>query len=153
MHLAAERSECAALARRFGLAALDSLEADAVCIKDAVAISVEGRLTARLTQNCVATGEPIPVALDEPFALRFVPAQELEINTEEIELSATDCDVIPYADGVFDLGEAVAETLLLALDPFPRCADADAKLKAAGVLSEDQTSPFAVLKDLLGNKS
>ena len=48
-----------------------------------------------------------------------------------------------------DLG-AVAETLALSLDPFPRAPDADAVLRAAGVLSEDEavTGPFAALKGL-----
>ena len=39
---------------------------------------------------------------------------------------------------LIDLGEAAAETLALALDPFPRSPDADAMLAEAGVIGEDE---------------
>ena len=35
-------------------------------------------------------------------------------------------------------------------DPYPRSADADSALKAAGVLSESEAGPFAVLAKLKG---
>ena len=38
--------------------------------------------------------------------------------------------------------------MALAMTPFPRAPDADAQLRAAGVLSEDHASPFAVLLGL-----
>jgi uncharacterized metal-binding protein YceD (DUF177 family) len=54
-----------------------------------------------------------------------------------------------FHDGaVIDLGTAVADTLALSLDPYPRSATADAALKEAGVLSESEASPFAVLAKL-----
>ena len=66
-------------------------------------------------------------------------------------------DVVFYAGGSVDVGEAVAETLSLALDPYPRAPEADAALSEAGVKSEAQakaeSSPFAGLaglKDKLG---
>jgi len=77
-----------------------------------------------------------------------VPYQSLENTAEEVELSEADCDVIGYEGGAIDLGEAVAETLALALDPFPRSPDADAALREAGVLSEEDAGPFAALKAL-----
>jgi uncharacterized metal-binding protein YceD (DUF177 family) len=96
----------------------------------------------------VATGEPLAAVVDTAFSLRFVPDSAGEPGGEEVELSDADCDVLTYADGAVDLGEAAAETLLLALDPFPRSANADAVLKAAGVLAEDEAGPFAALKGL-----
>ena len=50
------------------------------------------------------------------------------------------------------MGEAVAETMALAMEPFPRAPDADAYLKEAGVLSEEQASPFAALLGLKDKK-
>jgi hypothetical protein len=38
--------------------------------------------------------------------------------------------------------------MVLALDPFPRSPDADAILKAAGVVDETEVGPFAILKGL-----
>jgi hypothetical protein len=40
--------------------------------------------------------------------------------------------------------------LALVLDPYPRGPDAEAALKAAGVLSEEQAGPFAALAKLKG---
>jgi hypothetical protein len=54
-----------------------------------------------------------------------------------------------------DLGDAVAETLSLSLDPYPRAPQAEAVLREAGVKSEEEVapaSPLAGLKDLLEGK-
>ena len=49
-----------------------------------------------------------------------------------------------------DIGEAAAETLALALDPYPRAPDAGEALKAAGVKGEEEAGPFAALAALKG---
>jgi uncharacterized metal-binding protein YceD (DUF177 family) len=144
--IAADPAECAALAQRFGLIAIERLEASATLRRSGAMVLAEGRLQARVVQACVATGDALPAVLDEPFALRFEP--EGAGGPEEVELEETDLDIVPYAGGAIDLGEAVAETLSLALDPFPRAADADERLRAAGVLAEDEAGPFAALKGL-----
>lgn len=145
----ANEAECAALARRFGLIALDRLSATVRLSRDGQTVLATGRIAAAVTQPCVATAEPVPALIDEPFRLRFVP-DEAATESEEIELSADDCDTVVYTGGEIDIGEAVAETLALALDPFPRSPDAAATLKAAGVVQEDEveTGPFAALKAL-----
>lgn len=151
--IAAEPDECAALATRFGLIALDSLAADATLTRDGDAVLAEGRVRASVVQACIATGDPVPATIDSPFSLRFVPEGAAPAG-DEIELSEDDCDVVEYQGLAIDLGEAVAETLSLALAPFPRSPDAGAALKAAGVKSEEEAvaeaSPFAKLKGLLG---
>ena len=53
-----------------------------------------------------------------------------------------------YEGGAIDLGGAIADTLALSLDPYPRSAGADAALREAGVMSEEQASPFAILAKL-----
>jgi uncharacterized metal-binding protein YceD (DUF177 family) len=148
MAVEADPAERAALAQRFGLIALDALWAEAALRREGDVVFAEGRIKASVVQACVATGGPVAAAIDEPFVLRFVP--EGADAGEELELDAEDFDTIDYQGGAVDLGEAVAETLALSLDPFPRAADADAVLKAAGVLSEDEvvTGPFAALKGL-----
>ncbi len=142
----ADEAERAALAARFGLISIEGLAADAVLRREGETILAEGRIRATVEQACVATGGPVPATIDEAFSLRFVP----EGDAEEIELDVEDCDTIDYSGSVVDLGEAVAETLALSLDPFPRAPDAEAVLKAAGILSEDEvvTGPFAALKAL-----
>lgn len=147
--LVAEPREREALAARFGLVAIDRLAATATLIRDAAEVRVSGRLEAAVVQSCVATGEPVTATVEETLALRFVPFSAFA-DREEIELPGEDCDILGFAGGAIDLGEAVAETLALALDPFPRIAGAEAVLKAAGVLDEESArmaaSPFAKLQ-------
>nr|WP_047169247.1 DUF177 domain-containing protein [Sphingomonas sp. Y57] len=145
----ADEGERAALATRFGLLSLAALSAEAVVRREGATILAEGRLRASAEQACVASGAPVPAAIDEGFNLRFVPEEALEEGAE-IELAPDDWDTIDYTGGAIDLGEAVAETLALSLDPFPRAPDADTVLREAGVVSDEEavTGPFAALKSL-----
>lgn len=142
----ADAAERAALARRFGLIAIDALAADFAIRRDATGIVARGTLAGAVTQACGVTGEPVPARIDEAFDIRFLP--EPEAAADEVELSADDCDTVFYTGGAIDLGEAAAETLALALDPFPRSPNAAAALREAGVLSEEQAGPFAALAKL-----
>ncbi|MDO7835754.1 DUF177 domain-containing protein [Sphingobium sp. HBC34] len=144
-HIAADAAERAALARRFGLLALDRLEADYGLTEENGAVMARGRVRATLAQPCVATGTPVHEEIDSDFLLRFVVEGEGVPEGEELELDAEDCDTIGYDGQVIDMGEAVAETVALAMTPFPRAPDADSYLKEAGVLREDQAGPFAAL--------
>lgn len=143
----ADEAERAALARRFGLLALAELRATVDLRQEAGRIACTGRLYAQAIQACVASGEPVPAVLDEDFALAFVPAQSGR-GEEEVELDAADLDLVEYDGAAVDVGEAVAQTLGLALDPFPRASGADAALRAAGVIDEDAAGPFGALKAL-----
>ncbi|NIJ08046.1 uncharacterized metal-binding protein YceD (DUF177 family) [Sphingomonas vulcanisoli] len=146
----ADPAECAALAARFDLLALDRLSAEATLIRDGAVVSAEGRIVAQVIQACVASGADVPQAIDAPFALRFVP--ETDAPDEDVEIDSDALDDMAYTGGAIDLGEAVAQTMTLSLDPFPRAPDADAVLRAAGVLQEGDAiapSPLAGLADLL----
>lgn len=152
VEISAESGERAALAERFGLIAIESLGAQFRVRSEAAGIRATGHLSARVTQACVASAAPVPAVIEEDFDLRFVPEGEAG---EEIELSEAECDTIFYTGGAIDLGEAAAETLALALDPFPRSPDAEAVLRAAGVLGEEEAGPFSALaglRDRLGKQ-
>jgi len=152
--VSAEEGERAALAKRFGLAGIDLLDTDYVINRDASGVVARGHLSAAVVQHCSVTGDPLPVTVEEDFAIRFLPEPEAE-STEEAELSEDECDTVFYTGSAIDLGEAAAETLLLSLDPFPRGPNAAAALKEAGVISEDEVTPLgalSALKDLLGKK-
>lgn len=142
----AEEAERTALAARFGLRALDLLEADYALHREGETILATGKLRARATQSCVVTGDPLPVEINESFALRFLP--EPTDAAEEVELSEDECDTVFFEGGAIDLGEAAAETLSLALDPFPRGPNAQTALRAAGVLTEEEAGPFGKLAAL-----
>ena len=148
MTIEAEPEERAALARRFGLVAIESLSAEAALSRAGDTMIADGRVRASVTQSCVATGVPLEAELDEPFRIEFRPHPEAAGPDEEIELSEAEMDVVFYDSASIDLGEAVAETLSLALDPYPRAPDADEALKAAGVKEESEAGPFAALAGL-----
>ena len=84
--------------------------------------------------------------------MKFVPEPVGGGSDEEIELGEADCDTVFHDGAAIDLGGALSDTLALSLDPYPRSAGADAALKEAGVLSEEQASPFAVLAKLRSDR-
>jgi uncharacterized metal-binding protein YceD (DUF177 family) len=147
IEIVAEPAERAALKQRFGLLGVDMLTAWAEVTREGEAAIAVGALKASVTQACVASGEPVPAKIVEDFALRFVP-ESSDAPADEIELDATDLDEIAYSGSSIDLGEAVAQTLALALDPFPRAPNADDALRAAGVVGEEDVGPFSALKGL-----
>lgn len=148
MTIEAEEAERTALARRFGLVAVERLAADAALVRYSADVTASGRITAAVTQSCVATGEPVEAVVDEAFELLFRPTPEPGGPEEEVELSENELDVIFYDGAAVDLGEAVAETLALSLDPYPRTPGAEEALKAAGVKSEEEAGPFGALAGL-----
>jgi len=153
LDLVADEAERAAIAKRLGLAGLACLDAHVTLARNGDVVRAEGRLAAALDQNCVVTGDPVAAHVDEPFALVFMPEPQANRADEEIELGEKDCDVVFYDGAAIDLGTAIADTLALSLDPYPRSAGADAALKEAGVMSEAEASPFAALAKLRNGDS
>lgn len=117
----ADASERAALAKRFGLLALDRLIAT-VRLKRlrGSTIRVEGRFVADVVQTCVVTLEPVASHIAEDFTVTFAPAAETG-EEAELDLSPWAEDLPEPLDGEsIDIGETVAQFLALALDPYPR---------------------------------
>jgi uncharacterized metal-binding protein YceD (DUF177 family) len=145
----ADAAERAALAARFGLGAVESLRAEIALEAKPRAIRATGRLRAAIMQPCAISGEDFPVTIDEPVDLRFIeqnPRAAGEGEEIELELEADDCDEIEYAGEMFDLGEAVAQTLGLAIDPYAEGPNADTARKAAGIVPEgEQQGPLAAM--------
>jgi uncharacterized metal-binding protein YceD (DUF177 family) len=148
LEVEAEAVERVNLARRFGLLAIDRLAAELTLSRKESDILMDGTLSAKVMQACVATGEPLEARIDVPFALTFRPQIEAAGPEEEIELGADELDVIFYDQAAIDVGEAVAETLLLNLDPYPRAPGAEETLLRAGVKSEEEAGPFGALSGL-----
>jgi len=136
--IAATPAECVALARRFSLLALDRLEA-ALRLEWAAGplLRLEATLSAEVVQECVVTLEPVRSRVEDRFALHYGPraaASDVMLREDEEVLE-------PIVDGRIDLGEAVAQQLSLAIDPFPRAPGAAAPTApGAGI-----ASPFAAL--------
>ncbi len=150
--IGADAKEREALAGRFGLVGVEHLSAEAMLSRTGEEIRAVGSLSAKVTQSCVATGEPVGDEIEEDFTILFRPQYRPERDDEEIELSEGELDVVFYDGAAVDLGEAVAETLSLSLNPYPRSPAAEAALREAGVKSEEEakveSSPFAALQVL-----
>ena len=146
LHLEANETERTALAARFGLIALDRLAAEIALEPDGNAILASGRLEADLVQSCAVSGEDLPVTIEEELAIRFVPARQ--IDEEEIELEEDELDEIEFEGDRFDLGEAVAQSLALAIDPYATGPGAEDVRKRGDVIDESATGPFAALAAL-----
>lgn len=117
--LEADPAERAALAIRFGIPAVECFRAELRLSPEADgAVRVQGRLAAEVVQICVVTLEPVEQTVGEDVALRLLPAgREPRDEPDETDEVAT-------RNGVADLGEALAEQLALALDPYPRAPGA-----------------------------
>jgi hypothetical protein len=138
-HLVATTAECAALAARFGILGIGRLTATLRLRPEADgAVLAEGRLSAEVTQACGVTLEPVVQQVDEPLAFRFLPAgAEPDEEPDAI-------DELETRHGVAELGEAVAEALALALDPYPRAPDAELPPEA----QDAGDNPFGALASL-----
>jgi hypothetical protein len=148
VELEASPDECAALAARFGLVAVLRLAAKITLTADGAAVRANGRLYGEIVQGCAVSGEDLAVRIDEPVALRFAPEIAALPEEEEIELSALECDDIELDGTRFDLGEALAQGLALAIDPFATGPEADEARRRAGLLDEGASGPFAALAGL-----
>ena len=151
--ISATPEERAALARRFGLIALDRLEARlSVKALHGGLYRVEGEIVAEATQRCVVSLEPVPARLDAPFASTFVQASGRDAPEIHLDGVGEEDDPEPLDGGRIDLGETVAQHFALALDPYPRKPGVDlAQVVGAApaeISREATSSPFAKLTEL-----
>ena len=118
-------SECSALALRMGLPEVLELRCRFDLMRETnTIVRATGLLSARVVQTCIVSLEDFEATVDDPD-----PESE---------------DEIPYEHGVLDLGEAAAEQLGLALDPYPRMDNA----ALPEVEEEPDPHPFAALDRL-----
>jgi len=138
----ATAAECMALAERMRIPGVVSATCSFTLRARGSVVIAEGNLVARVVQSCVVSLEPVAQEVRERFKLRFVPEGQ-DSGGDEPDSP----DEIPYAGLKIDLGEAVAEQLGLALDPYPR--HPDAVLDDVGAV-EDAGSAFGTLAGLRG---
>ena len=147
--LIASEADRARIARQIDLISIGRLDAHAVLEQRGGAIVARGRIKAAIEQACVASGEPVPAFVDEAFEIRFQP-EPTRVPDEEVELSGDDLDTVFHDGQGIELGAAIADTLAVSIEPYPRSANAADALQQAGVLSEEQAGPFAALAALKG---
>jgi uncharacterized metal-binding protein YceD (DUF177 family) len=136
----ADPAERLALAERMQIPAVLGLSCTFHLIREGRdTVLARGVLRARVTQICVITLDEFDAPLEEVFQVRFVPSGE---ESDEIDPDAD--DEIPFEGNTIDLGEAAAEQLGLALDPYPRIPG----VEMPAVEEEPDDHPFAALRRL-----
>jgi uncharacterized metal-binding protein YceD (DUF177 family) len=136
-------AEREALARRLGLLSLGRFEVEARLARAVGGgVRLEGRIAADLVQECVVTLEPVPGSVGEAFAILY---RRQAPRSESVDPDGE--DVEPLESDEIDVGEAAAQQLSLAIDPFPRAPGA-ALPKPPAVSPELSRHPFAGLAKL-----
>ncbi len=110
---------------------------------------VAGVVRALIGQTCVVTLEEIENEISEPIDLIFTPPEQIPqmaALADEAEASGeeTPDPPEPIVNGIIDLGRVATDALYLAIDPYPRKADAVFEPVVEAVDPEDH--PFAALK-------
>jgi hypothetical protein len=176
--IAATPEERVALARRFGLLGLDLLTATlrieagpgpgSSPNPGSGLLRLEGHLSAEVTQACVVTLEPVTGRIEADFVLDYSlepepapagapgggpgggPGDGQAAGVVEVVFDPEAAEPpVHLGPGGLDLGEAVAQHLAVALEPYPRAAGAefDRDGPAAGA-EKTATGPFAALEAL-----
>lgn len=123
LDIVASDSERAALARRFGFLGLPAFSARAtVDRRPGGQVVVEGRLRGKVVQACILTLDPVSQDLDESFRIVFKQGltEERDSESGEAVINPQGDAPEPLPGNLLDVGEIVAEQLMLAADPYPR---------------------------------
>ena len=111
--IAADPKELAALALRLGVPVLHNLTADLKAEPwRGGGLKITGRFKADIDQICVVTLDPFRDTVEGTVERIYMPETAVATSQED--------DIDHLMDGAADLGELVTETLVLALDPYPR---------------------------------
>lgn len=130
--ITADEEARTALARRLNVNGINALSANlTVQPASGGAFEVTGRLSAKIAQTCVVSGDPIETVLNEEVEgwftdrekmLSFAKArQERDTKKGHVEVEMLDerDDPEEMVNGHIDLGELVTQHLSLAIDPYP----------------------------------
>ncbi|ABS64528.1 conserved hypothetical cytosolic protein [Parvibaculum lavamentivorans DS-1] len=123
-------------------------------------LTLECAFEAEVIQACVVTLDPVRQSIAASFTQRYLPAHMIEPEALEpgigaevtIDIEAEDAPE-PMTGNAIDVGEAVAEQLALAIDPYPRKQGVAFEAPPEGEedASEIRPNPFAALEKLKKN--
>jgi uncharacterized metal-binding protein YceD (DUF177 family) len=158
--VSADAAERRSLAERFDLLEVRALRGHGRLERHGAELVLRGCLEADVVQECVVSLEPVPGRIRQPVERRYRLGGTGDAARARFEPHGTvvldddEAEVEPVIGRRIDLGEAFAEELGLALEPYPRApgvsaleSDALGPYVSAG--SEDRPSkPFAALRQL-----
>lgn len=143
---AAEPNECEALAKRFSLPMLYSLNAHLIAMPwRGGGLKVTGDVKIDVEQVSVISLESFRTQPKLKVERYFLPEKMITDSAED--------DVDSIENGEIDLGELVAEAVALELDPYPRKPGEafEDKLEMEAEIIELKPSPFAKLQKIVKN--
>lgn len=147
LDVTATDAEKAALAKRYGVVAVNALSARVTIRQNAVGdVLVRGTLKAEVVQECVVSLELVTSQISEAFEQRYTrkpiePEGDLVVGPEDEEPPE------PITGETIDIGELVAQFLSLSIDPYPRAPGAEIEQPGrSGDATPD--GPFAILAGL-----
>lgn len=152
VEIEADESERVALARWFDAQEVSRLGARFEITRwRGSGLLVSGTVSAALTQACVVTLSPVPALVEETVSRRYLPERKLDRAPDTLDPFGEDPpEALPET---LDLAAIAAETVALALEPYPRAEGAElgeALRSPAGATALDDPSerPFAKLAAL-----
>jgi hypothetical protein len=122
----ATEAELSGLKTELGVISVESFEARyAITAQSGRSYLMTGDFTARLTQACVVTLEPVAQNISETFSVSFCPPGRIS-EPEEKERPVLDAPDIEVLSGdSIQAGRVLFELLSAALDPYPRKGEAE----------------------------
>ena len=126
-------------------------------------ITVYGKFSAKLVQECIATLEPVSTRIEEQFERQFLPEHSSDYKSPEIidgeiilDPEAEDSPDILENDTI-NLWDVLIEELILVINPFPRAVSSENESdnladQASSQTAEPTHKPFSDLKTLITEK-
>jgi uncharacterized metal-binding protein YceD (DUF177 family) len=154
--VAASPQDLLALSERFGLLNLSELSASGTISNQGGGrgVTVEGTIKADLVQQCIVTLEGVPEQVEGPFKLQLVdPEMADRMDEEEVYLDDEAPEYDALEGDTVDVGEVVAQTLSILMNPYPKAPGASVDLPNNPNVSLDapeleKPNPFAALGKL-----
>lgn len=149
--------ERAALARRYSVVSVDSLEVecDIVPVRKGH-FRLDGRYVARIVQLCVVSLDPVEEDISADFTLslqRMGQGKSPEIT--DIDFTPDEEDIEFLNSDIFDAGELIAQYLSLEINSYPRKQGVSGSELGQKIVKEEDyhivteaKNPFDVLKTL-----
>ena len=157
--------ELAALAKRLGVDALESLTGRAqLQILPDGEVLMKMTFSARVKQRCAVTLAPVETDVSAEFTTSYSEDADADWGHGEEEFEDLDADIEPpepLVNGKFDIAEACVEQLALEIDPFPRVqgatfdgysAASHGSAQGGNAGAFEKKNPFAVLSKLQTHK-
>jgi uncharacterized metal-binding protein YceD (DUF177 family) len=150
--ITASAEECAALAKRFGLIAVEELAAEMTLLRlsEGKILRIEGKLTAEVVQTCVVSLQGVAARIEADFDTCFTEDGK-EFFEGDDELDPALEEEFPdrvMENGELDMGELVAQYLALELDPYPRAPGVSLPAQMTEKGEAVKSNPFQGLKNL-----